>query len=233
MFNSQSLTTRRGFIAATSFGVVSLYGLWAWFGAAPLGWMGGTPNAGGADGHDAHGAAVPPMAAQPAGHGGHASESGTSPEEFRRLTEAFVEQNALPDGSVQPRRTAAAGSDADSHAGHRMPSGAEAAHTSAPAIGASPIDDPIDVYLMAFQWGFEPTVLRLDAGAPYRFRMMAVDASHGASIQMGRASRIIRLRRGALVEQELTFTRRGDYLVYCTIYCGLAHDRMLGRIIVA
>lgn len=34
--NKPHFTTRRGFIAATGFGVVSLYGLWAAYGAAPL-----------------------------------------------------------------------------------------------------------------------------------------------------------------------------------------------------
>ena len=233
MNNSRSLTTRRGFIAATSFGVVSLYGLWAWFGAASLGWMGAISEEKGPDAHGAHGGVGAPMAEQQDG-GGHGTGAGLSPEAFRRLTEDFVRRYALPDGSVRPRGVVAAESGADPHGGgHAMPTGMDHAQAPPPHMDSSPGGAPIDVYLMAFQWGFEPSVLWLDAGTPYRFRMMAVDASHGASIQFGRASRIIRLRRGALVEQEMTFTQSGAYLIYCTVYCGLAHDRMLGRIIVA
>jgi cytochrome c oxidase subunit II len=91
---------------------------------------------------------------------------------------------------------------------------------------------PVDVYLAAFSWGYAPAVLRLEAGTPYRFQMMALDVAHGASIHLGSGARIIRLRPGVLVEQELTFHAPGEYLVYCTIYCGVLHDRMQGKIIV-
>jgi heme/copper-type cytochrome/quinol oxidase subunit 2 len=62
--------------------------------------------------------------------------------------------------------------------------------------------------------------------------MMALDNAHGASIQLGRGARIVRLRPGVLVEQDLSFKQPGEYLLYCTVYCGLPHDRMQGRIIV-
>jgi heme/copper-type cytochrome/quinol oxidase subunit 2 len=61
---------------------------------------------------------------------------------------------------------------------------------------------------------------------------MAVDAAHGASIQLGSAAHIIRLPRGALVEREFTFTRPGEYLLYCTMYCGEGHQYMSGKIII-
>ncbi|MBL8702605.1 MAG: hypothetical protein JNK67_29760 [Alphaproteobacteria bacterium] len=112
----------------------------------------------------------------------------------------------------------------DSHAGHG------ASTPASPAI-ADAAENAI--YLRARKWLFEPDTLRLRMGTTYRLRMMAIDASHGASIQLGRGSRIIRLRQGALVEQELSFARSGEYVVYCTIYCGIGHDRMSGRIIVS
>lgn len=201
MRDSVPVTSRRGFVGAASFGVISLYAVWAAFDAAPLSLFA-----------DDHGE---PMPDSSEGHGSHGAAAGPTPDEFRRLTEGFVERHQLADGSVRPVAETAH----DHHAGH------------APARPAAAA--PVEVYLMAYQWGFAPDTLRLDAGQPYRFRMMAVDGSHGASIRLGPASRIIRLRRGALIEQELTFTRPGSYLVYCTIYCGPAHDRMTGRIVVA
>lgn len=85
---------------------------------------------------------------------------------------------------------------------------------------------------MAFQFGFTPQELGLVTGVPYHFRMMAVDVAHGASIRIKPGARIVRLRPGSLVEQTMTFERAGEHLLYCTVYCGLAHDRMQGRIIV-
>jgi len=185
-------TTRRGFVAASGFGLVSLYLLWAGYGAAPLGF--------GAHGEEEQ--------AHTGEHGGGHGDApaGPSREEFRKLAEAFVEEHKLPDGSVQPRARG-------HHAGHD--------------------EGPIDVYLMAMQWAYLPSVLRLEAGVPYRFRMMAMDIAHGASLHLGAGARIIRLRPGVLVEQELSFSEPGEHLLYCTVYCGLPHDRMQGRIVVA
>jgi heme/copper-type cytochrome/quinol oxidase subunit 2 len=184
------LTTRRGFIAATSFAAVSLYGLWVAFDAAPLPFV---------DGHGEE-------PSESGGHGGHGAMAGPSPEEFRRATEAFIEQYRQADGSVTVPSALA------DHAAH----------------GA-----PADVYLMAYRWGFEPSTLRLDAGGRYRFRMMAVDVSHGAGVQLGLASHIVRLPAGVMVDQVIGFSRPGNYLVYCTTYCGVPHHRMNGAIVVA
>lgn len=252
---ARSLSTRRGFVLATSLGVTSLYGLWAGLGLAPWPWEGlGEPG-------DRHG---PGPGAAGGGHGGHGAEPpGPSPEEFRRLAEDFARRHRLADGSVRPGPAEpgaalepAAGAPADPHAGHAGPpdphaghaagtdphaghaaaadphaghAGSPSAPTALPAHGAAA---PVEVYLMAFQWGFEPAVLRLEAGRPYRFKMMAVDVAHGAALRLGPGSRVIRLRRGALVEQDLTFTRPGSHLLYCTVFCGPGHDRMAGRILV-
>lgn len=218
--DAPALTTRRGFIAAASLGAVSLYGLWAAYGAAPFRLFGG--------GHEV---GSEPMA-EAADHGGHGAIRGPTTDEFRRLTEEFIARYRQDDGSVRvDAATPSAGaasvpvaSDHSSHGtGHDMPG--MSAPTTTPTM-------PADIYLLAQQWSFEPAVLRLRAGTPYRLRMMAVDASHGASLQLGKGSQIVRLRQGALVEQELTFTRPGAYLVYCTIYCGIGHDRMSGQIVV-
>jgi len=221
-------TARRAFVATAGFGMVGLYLLWAGYGVAPLG-LGSAEDAVVEPEGGGHGGGHGPVAAR------------MSSAEFRRLTEAFIEQNKLADGSVQPRRAAVAqageiqdhgGHDAQTMKDHAMPASASPAAVGARDAAPGPGAGPFDVYLMAQQWGYAPAVLRLEAGVPYRFRMMAVDVAHGASIQLGGASRIIRLRPGALVEQELTFTRPGEYLLYCTVYCGLPHDRMRGTIIV-
>jgi heme/copper-type cytochrome/quinol oxidase subunit 2 len=62
--------------------------------------------------------------------------------------------------------------------------------------------------------------------------MMALDVSHGASLQLGLGSRVIRLRPGVLDEREITFSAPGEYLLYCTVYCGAGHDQMYSKIIV-
>ncbi|MFQ5953440.1 MAG: hypothetical protein ACE5JZ_00070 [Kiloniellales bacterium] len=258
------LTTRRGFVTGLGFGVVSLYGLWAAYGAAPtsLKFLSGAASGGmGAAGH---------------GHGGHGG-GGMSREEFNRLADEFFEANALPDGSVKPVRRRVAAISGQAHEGHadepemsaakehehgheaeahdrgarepRMSMAEEHEHgpeAEAHEHGAAPPsmsmaeehehgdeEGPIEVYVRASRYGYEPDVLRLEPNIPYKFRMMAVDADHGVSISMRMGSHMMRCRARVLTEAILMFTAPGEYLCYCTVYCGEGHDMMMGTIVVA
>lgn len=281
MSGAAHFTTRRGFIAATGFGGLGLYGLWAAYGAAPtpLALLGLGPHAPNAPepstGHGGHGAApaaeptAPNAEAASAGHGGHggAPDAGPDPQEFLRQTQAFAQRFELPDGRIYPRHLEAASAmlgmahagqasaTADAHAGHGMPAPAtsdpHAAHGApAPAAQASVAADPhaghgmsdataapaavpgapIDVLMTAGQWYYFPQSLKLDVGQAYRFRMMAVDIPHGASIAFGDGSRMMRLPNGRVTEVALTFPRAGSYLMLCTLYCGEGHSLMQARI---
>lgn len=219
-------TTRRGFITAMGFGAVGLYGVWAAYGAAPLP-FGGHEGAG-------HGAE----------HG-----AGMTPEAFRREHAAFIERFKQPDGSVEPAVKRGAEHAMDHHQmshhdmGHmeHMDHGgahdmAQMDHGDAQAMDHAAHggggDQPVDLYLLAFMWGYAPDTLRLRTGVRYRLRMMADDIPHGASLQLGAASRIIRLRPDVVGEQTVTFTKPGTVLIYCTAYCGPGHDQMQGKIVV-
>ncbi len=215
-----ALTTRRGFVAAASLGVVSLYGLWAGLGAAPLRFWALAESSG--DAMDMTGTG---------GHEGHGSAPGPTADEFRRLAEEFVARHGQPDGSVLVEPQAAGRSmagmtmPADSHgSAHTMPGMTEPSVAQAGEVAA------LEVFILAQQWSFDPPLLRLRIGIPYRFKLMAVDAAHGASLQLGRGSHIIRLPNGVLVERQLVFTEAGEYLVYCTMYCGEGHQVMNGKI---
>lgn len=201
-----SLTTRRSFIAAASLGTVSLYGLWIGLGAAPLRfWEQGEPGAKAMDME------------------GPGSGQGPTSDEFRRMTEEFAARHVQPDGSILVEPDAAA----QSMAGMTMTAESQGSTHAMPAEGEIV---PLDVFMVAQQWSFDPSLLRLRAGILYRFKLMAVDAAHGASLQLGRGSHIIRLPKGVLVERELVFAEPGEYLLYCTVYCGEGHQFMNGKI---
>lgn len=232
--DGRALMSRRGFVAAASFGAVSLYGLWVGLGAAPLRiWELDTSGSGETD--------------MSGGHEGHGGGTGPESDEFRRDAEEYNAKFTRPDGSVEifpaPGSQVTAGvgqqgtnGEAQSMPGMDMQAGAHASHgMTLPAEGADAHGSrstPTDVYLLAQKWSFEPAVLRLAVNQLYRLRMMAVDAAHGASIQLGSGAHIIRLPKGALVEREFTFTRPGEYLLYCTMYCGEGHQYMSGKIII-
>jgi hypothetical protein len=242
MLTTQHFTTRRSFIATAGFGGLSLYGLWAAYGGAP-----GPFSLLGAGHNTAH-------APEAGGHG--AVGNGPTVGEFRRLTADFVQRYRMPDGSVYPRplhpdaasatiapilntehmghaAQVLADKDSVNHAEGTPQYSEEKGHVSLGTLPVHAGTDVLDIHLLAEKWFYEPGHLRLDVGAPYRFRMMATDISHGASIQFGGGSRMIRLRPGSITEMEASFTQPGRYLVYCTVYCGDAHDLMQGRIDVA
>lgn len=225
--SKRHLTTRRGFVTAVGFGVVSLYGLWAAYGAVPT-------------------SLSLPSTWEALGEGGmhgmvHGGGGEMSPEEFRRRTEAFIEANSLPDGSVKPARRAMAGiSAAAEQEREAAPAdereGEHEAAKKAMVMAAGDEHDegaePVDVYMMASRYSYEPSVLRLEANVPYRFLMMAMDTNHGISINIRAAGHIMRRPARTLTEMTMTFTNPGVYLVYCTVYCGEGHDMMKGSIIV-
>lgn len=259
-------TTRRAFIAAGGFGGISLYGLWAAYGAAPgpLALLGlDHPQElvhGEGEGEGEGAAELGEQSATQGAHAGHgAAAQGPSPEEFSRMTAEFAERFRMPDGSVYPRRVTSSNPTPteDPHAGHTMPAGTSAdhdmptepdphvGHGSAP-VAATETTNPhaahgdsalpngseqaIDVLMTAGRWYYLPNVLRLDAGQAYRFKMMAVDIAHGASIQLGKGGRMMRLQPGRITETALTFQRPGRYLMVCTVYCGEAHGLMQATI---
>lgn len=153
---------------------------------------------------------------RPGGHGGEGGE-GLSVEEFQQQTQEFIETNKLDDGSVKPPIPG----DETPNEGSKEGRPQEADHDAA-----------VDVYVLAYQWGYSPDKLRLQSGVPYRFNMMSIDVIHGASIHLTSGSVMHRLPPGALVENELTFTDPGEYLLYCSYYCGQGHGVMSGTIIV-
>ena len=88
------------------------------------------------------------------------------------------------------------------------------------------------VYLAAYQWGYTPAAIQLEAGVEYQFNMMALDVYHGASINTDSGSLMIRLTPGFVLETRLTFDEPGTYTLYCTYYCGKDHNSMSGSIVV-
>lgn len=195
MTDKPHLTTRRGFIAAAGLGGTALYGLWVGYGAAP----GPLALFGAKHADDAHGIAdnAPPQT------------NAMTPEAFEARVQEFIQRFGAPDGSVRPRLADAARDTTSdpAHAGHaplahdNHGAAAHGDHSATTPHAESPA--PIDVWLQAGQFFFAPWHLRLEAHQPYRFRMMATDVAHGASVQFGRGGRMIRLRPGQLVDTEM------------------------------
>lgn len=225
------VTLRPGFVFLIGLFVLTLYFVWAFYDAAPTS-LAFVSEEGGEE------PAVTPMAGmdvnigemdatQLAGHG--AGAGAMTPEEFEEITYRFADDLTLEDGSVRPTREWMEALEAESSGMEGM----ESEEGEAAAGHAEEEEDgPIDVYMMAQRFSYVPSVLRLKAGQTYRFWMMSTDVNHGASIHTGFAAHVMRRPAKMLTEMEMTFPRPGEYMVYCTVYCGLGHDQMKGKIIV-
>ena len=255
MSQRQHPTTRRAFITTMGFAGVSLYGAWAVYGAAPLPFAGSPDSAaagtaaaaGGHSGHGGGGSMSPEeflrnheeFIARFSMADGSVAPRPEKPQVaadqtmFPMPSGDHVSHNMSDMPAMPDMPAAIPGSETSSQHGSDPHAASGSAHATDGTAVADVAGPPIDVYLLAYRFGFEPEELRLEAGRAYRFRMMASDISHGASLSFGSGSRVIRLRPNVVSEQTMTFQRRGQILVYCTVFCGPAHDAMKARILVA
>lgn len=157
--------------------------------------------------------------------------SDVAKREFGQKVQAFMAANTREDGCVVPTM---AGAMATEMVGGVAPQGQGMEMRAAePPAGRDADDAAVPVaYLQALRFGYLPAKLCLQSGKLYELRLMATDVTHGASLQLGPGSKMIRLPPGVLVTERLRFTRPGEYLLYCTFYCGLGHQYMQARIVV-
>ncbi len=82
-----------------------------------------------------------------------------------------------------------------------------------------------DAYLLAFRFGFFPTLV-VEAGHPVRIWLSSADVLHGFSI-VGHGMNInLQIAPNHAYGATFTPTKPGKYLIVCNEYCGLSHHLM-------
>jgi cytochrome c oxidase subunit 2 len=97
----------------------------------------------------------------------------------------------------------------------------------------TPLEDPdgtIEIQMVAAMFAFFPNEVRVPAGRPVRFRMTAVDVTHGFLVSGSNANAM--LVPGYITQFTTVFPKAGDYLIACHEFCGNGHHAMYGRIVV-
>lgn len=86
-----------------------------------------------------------------------------------------------------------------------------------------------EAYLAARMWNWYP-ILKLRQGETYRLHMSSLDLNHGFSLQpLNMNFQVIPGYDHVLT---LTPTSTGEFTIVCNEFCGIGHDRMIGKIIV-
>lgn len=85
--------------------------------------------------------------------------------------------------------------------------------------------DTIHVAIVAFMFGFKPSVLEIPVGSTVHFQIASTDVVHGFIIP-GRTNVNAMVLPGHVTEVTQRFDEKGRFLVLCSEYCGVAHERM-------
>jgi cytochrome c oxidase subunit 2 len=92
-----------------------------------------------------------------------------------------------------------------------------------------------DVYVGAFQWGWDGLPVVLEAGETYTFHLGAYDVQHGFSVRNEdnlSQQMSLQMLPGYDWQVDMSFGEPGTYHVVCNEFCGNGHRSMHGRIIV-
>jgi len=86
-----------------------------------------------------------------------------------------------------------------------------------------------DAYLTARMWMWYPA-LKLRRGETYRLHMSSMDLQHGFSLQPLNMN--FQVVPGYDHVLTITPTSTGEFTIVCNEFCGIGHDKMIGKIIV-
>lgn len=98
--------------------------------------------------------------------------------------------------------------------------------------GGLPVVEPPpggDAYLVARMWSWYP-VLKLRRGETYRVHLSSLDLQHGFSLQPLNMN--FQVLPGYDHVLTLTPTSTGEFTIVCNEFCGVGHDKMVGKILV-
>ena len=88
-----------------------------------------------------------------------------------------------------------------------------------------------EVHMVAKMWAFDPAVVRLPPGADVDFYLSALDVTHGMYIEHTNVN--LMAVPGSVNAARVHFDAEGEYGVICHEYCGVGHQNMMGRIVIA
>jgi len=107
---------------------------------------------------------------------------------------------------------------------------------ASPSIGgaaqntAEAPDVPQVVKLTAKKYDFEPATITAVRGRPVRIEATALDHDHGIEIKEFGVKQ--KLEKGRPTIIEFTPDKAGEFTFNCSVFCGLGHHGMKGRLVV-
>ena len=88
-----------------------------------------------------------------------------------------------------------------------------------------------EVHMVARMWAFDPPEVRLPPGADVDLYLSALDVTHGLYIEHTNVN--LMAVPGSVNAARVRFDKEGEYDVICHEYCGVGHQNMMGKFVIA
>ena len=98
---------------------------------------------------------------------------------------------------------------------------------------AAPQAAPTDYHVItmtAKDFAFDPSVITVKKGEKVRLLITATDRDHGIKIQGYDIDQV--LKKGQTETIEFTANKAGTFEFKCSVYCGMGHRKMKGKLVV-
>ena len=87
-----------------------------------------------------------------------------------------------------------------------------------------------EAVIVSQAWAFNPSEIRVPAGADITFISTSIDVLHGLNVEGTRVNMM--LIPGQVSRTVYRFDEPGEHLLICHEYCGVGHHTMYGKVIV-
>jgi cytochrome c oxidase subunit 2 len=87
-----------------------------------------------------------------------------------------------------------------------------------------------EITMTAKNYVFEPSVIKVNKGEKVRLIITATDRDHGIKIEGYDINQV--LKKGDPTTIEFTADKAGTFEFKCSVYCGMGHRKMKGKLIV-
>jgi cytochrome c oxidase subunit II len=96
--------------------------------------------------------------------------------------------------------------------------------------GTAPDTTPQVVTMTAKKYDFDPPVVTVTKGRRVRIEATALDRDHG--IEIKELGVKVKLVKGKMTPIEFTPDKAGEFELHCSVFCGLGHHGMKGKLVV-
>lgn len=91
-------------------------------------------------------------------------------------------------------------------------------------------EDVHEFNIAAFQWGFEPSTIKVHKNGRVVIYLTSKDVVHGFAIP--EYDIVVRIEPGKTIPVSFIADKEGEFIFYCSIPCGEGHNQMKGKLIV-